>query len=92
MCAHLYLTEDCTDEGSSVEEGWGTIPLQHNMLPKRLVVRPGCKVVHITGNTLTYDTMNSTPNIWEEVKEEIGDYNCICSGISPPGRRSPESE
>ena len=91
-CALLSLTEDCTDEGSPVEEGWGTIPLQHDTKPKKLIVRPGCKLVHITGNPLTMDVMNSRPNIWEEIEEEIGDYNCICSGISPPGRRSPESE
>ena len=91
-CALVYLTEDCADEGSPVEEGWGTIPLQRDMKPKRLIVRPGCKLVHITGNTLTYDVMNSRPNIWEEIKEEIEDYNCVCSGISPPGRRSPEAE
>ena len=91
-CAHLYLTEDCADEGSPVEEGWGTIPLQSNTKPKKLIVRPGCKLVHITGNTLTYDIMSSRPNIWEEIQEEIEDYNCICSRISPPNRRSPEAE
>ena len=47
-CAILYLTEHCDDEGSPVEEGWGTVSPQEYKKPKSVVVRPGCKLVQLT--------------------------------------------
>ena len=44
-CAVLYINEDCDDDGSLLEEGWGTINPAPYMNPKSIVVRPGCKLV-----------------------------------------------
>ena len=44
-CAVVYLGEDCDDEGSQLEEGWGTVNPPSYRLPKNVVVRPGCKLV-----------------------------------------------
>ena len=41
---------------------------------------------------MTFDAMNGKSNIWDNIQEEIEDYNCICSGISPLGRRSLDAE
>ena len=47
-CAILYLTEDCEDGGSPVDEGWGTVSPAPYTKPKSVVVRPGCKLVQLT--------------------------------------------
>ena len=44
-CAVLYLSEDCDDKGSDMEEGWGTVSPTSYGKPKNIVVRPGCKLV-----------------------------------------------
>ena len=44
-CAVLYLSEDCGDAGSEIDEGGGRVFPARYRRSKNAVVRPGCKFV-----------------------------------------------